>query len=410
MFDFIRNSYKKGDKLKLTCANGVFSGEIIFMNDESIILRTFDGRTCGIKGSGISFFEEIKSPVTIPQEEAKTVSQMAETASPAPQSEAKEKHIEKDTQEESQPTSTAAPSFDESKQGELKKEIEEPISQIETPAKEEPKYKPGDVIPLDVLHRIDPKTKKYKVAKKQKPTTLIGLESLKTLVADEHAIQNEKYVPAMGEIKFAKPENQFGFIKDGITGKGLYFNFNQIVDDSISKSSGSMFHMPVVYSIQGNDRGDIAITIHRPNKISNLLTLAQELANKGDVKQAIRVLEHILNEYPDNFTADELKNKLLREHPQSNPNVYSNLYIKAKKYNLAKDYPKAIEFFLKAIEAGEKLESSIKDLGMLYAQLYKMGGEDAEQYRQKAIDLMFEHEQDLPNTISITLFKILRHL
>lgn len=388
MFDYIKETYKKGDKLKLTCVNGEFSGEILFISTDSIVLKTFEGKTCGIKGSDISFFEEIEAPTTIPQEEAKPVSQETETASPAPQSEAKEEPIEKDTQKESQPIVTAAPSSNESKQVEATADIKEP------------KYKPGDIIPLDELHRIDPKTKKNKVAKKQKPTTLIGLESLRPLVADEHAIQNEKYVPALGEIKFAKPESQFGFIRDGKSGKELYFSFSQIVDNSINKVSGTLFHMPVVYSIQGNERGEIAITIHRPNKVSELIDLAQQLATKGEVTHAIRVLDHVLNEYSDNFTADELRNKLLKSHPQSKPKVYSNLYNKAKKFLLAKDYPKAIEFFIKAIDAGEKLESSIKDLGMLYAQLYKIGGVDADLYRQKVIELMDEHEKDLPNSIS----------
>lgn len=397
MFDYIKTTYKKGDKLKLTCVNGEFSGEILFMSADSIILKTFEGKTCGIKGSDISFFEEIETPITIPQEEAKPVSQETETASPAPQYETKKETIEKDSQGESKPTATAAPSSDQLKQS--KTESDKAKQHPGTLSEETPKYKPGDVIPLDVLHRIDSETKKPKV-KKQKPTTLIGLDSLRLLVEDEHKAQNEKYVPALGEIKFAKPENQFGFIRDGKSGKELYFSFSQIVDNSINKVSGTLFHMPVVYSIQGNKRGDIAITIHRPNKVSELIDLAQQLATKGEVTHAIRVLDHVLNEYSDNFTADELRNKLLKSHPQSKLKVYSNLYNKAKKFLLAKDYPKAIEFFIKAIDAGEKLESSIKDLGMLYAQLYKIGGVDADLYRQKVIELMDEHKKDLPNSIS----------
>lgn len=398
MFDYIKNVYKKGDKLRLTCIKGEFSGEIILIGDDSIILKTIEGKTCGIKGSDISFFEEIELSGVLSQEEVKSVIQETDTTSPILQTEVKEESVVQENQQSIATETPLANEADNSSDAEAK--AKEQTLQVETFAKKEPKYKPGDVIPLEELHRIDPKTKNNKIVKKQKPITMIGLDSLRTLVAEEHAIQNEKYVPAMGEIKYSKPESQFGFIKDGRTGKELYFSFNQIVDDSISNSSGTMFHMPVVYSIQGNDRGDIAITIHRPNKISELIRLAQVLETKGDVKSAIRVLEHILNEYPDNFTADELKNKLLREHPLSKPKAYSDLYNKAKKYNLAKDYPMAIEFFIKAIEAGEKLESSIKDLGMLYAQLYKMGGDDAEKYRQKVIELMDEHEQDLPNTIS----------
>lgn len=399
MFDYIKTAYKKGDKIRLTCVNGEFSGEIIFIGEDSIILKTLEGKTCGIKGSEISFFEEIELSGVISQEEVKPETQETDNASPISQSVLKEETIVHDKQQSPPTTGTPLTNEPNNLSG-TETMTEEHVLQVETFAKKETKYKPGDVIPLQELHRIDPKTKNNKIVKKQKPTTMIGLESLRTLVAEEHAIQNEKYVPAMGEVKFAKPESQFGFIKDGITGKELYFNFNQIVDDSISKSSGSMFHMPVVYSIQGNDRGDMAITIHRPNKVSDLIKLAQELTAKGDVKPAIRVLDHILDEYPDNFTADEFKGKLVRNQPKTTPRVFNNPYSKANKYKIAKDYSKAIEFYIKAIEEEDKLETSIKDLGMLYAQLYKMGGDDAEQYRQKVIDLMDEHEQDLPNTIS----------
>lgn len=401
MFDFIKTTYKKGDMLKLTCVDGEFSGVIVAISSDSIILKTLEGKICGIKGCNISFFEEIESQSVIYQKEAKDSKQDA----PSLLEVKPEKPIAEISQEEqNEVVNNQQEGERELSAGQLEKnasESDNTHNQDEASAKGEVNYKPGDVIPLEELHRIDPRTKKPKFNKKQKPTqTFIGLESLGPLVAEEHAIQNEKYVPALGEIKFAKPESQFGFIKDGKSGKEFYFSFSQIVDDSIDKSSGSLFHMPVVYSIQGNDRGDMAITIHRPNKVSELINLSQKLATKGDVKHAVRILEHILNEYPNNFTADELRSKLIRDNPLAKPKAYSNLYNKAKKYSLAKDYNKAIDYFIKAIEAREKLESSIKDLGMLYAQLYKMGGDDAETYRKKVIDLMNKYEQDLPNTIS----------
>ena len=63
MFDYIKKSYKKGDKLKISCINGEFSGEILSISDDSIILKTVEGKTCGIKGDDISFFEELYAPV-----------------------------------------------------------------------------------------------------------------------------------------------------------------------------------------------------------------------------------------------------------------------------------------------------------------------------------------------------------
>lgn len=401
MLNLIKTIYKVGDKLNLTCVNGDFSGEILAISDDAIMLRTFEGRICGIKGSNISFFGDIETPTTIPQEEATPISQETETASPAPQSEAQKEPIEKDTQDESQPTATAVPSSDEAKQIEADADVEVPSPQIETSDKEQPKYKPGDVIPLDVLHRIDPKTKESRMPKKPKPQTLIGFESLGFLVEDEHRKQNEKYVPAIGTIRSVRIENNHGFIDDGRTGKRIFFRFNQIVDSNINKNSGYLFKLPVVYSIVDDNNGQRAITIHKPDKICNLIQLAQNLANDGNIKHAIGVLDHILSEYPDNFSADELKTKLLRILPKPRPKVHStNLYFKAKQYDLAKDYPKAIACFIDAIEAGIKIESSIKDLGSLYAKLYTDGGDNAEDFRQKAIQLMDNYRDKLPDSLS----------
>lgn len=60
MFNFIRSNYKKGDKLKLRSINGDFSGEILAVNESSIVLKTFDGKVCGIKDEDITFFEELE--------------------------------------------------------------------------------------------------------------------------------------------------------------------------------------------------------------------------------------------------------------------------------------------------------------------------------------------------------------
>ncbi len=392
MFDYIKATYKIGDKLKLTCVNGEFSGEILAISVDSIILKTFEGKTCGIKGCDISFFEDIATSSEVSKENIQRNNETPKSLSTSDTTKGTEAELQNE-----QDKSEKGVSHDE----EIKTNTTNSVSAEVGSSLERPKYKAGDVIPLEELYKIDPKCARPKISKQSKPTqTFHGLEELGVLVEDEHRKQNEKYVPALGDIIKSKTDKNYGFIKDGKTGKDLFFSFSQIVDDGIVKSSGAMFHMPVIYSIQGSERGSIAITIHRPNKIAELLKLAQNLVDKGEIKSAIRVLDHILDEYPDNFDADKIKTELLKNHPQSQQKVYSDLYNKAKKYNLSKDYPKAIEYFIKSIEAKEKLESSIKDLGMLYAQLYKLGGDRANDYKQKTIALMSNYKQDLPNTIS----------
>ena len=146
------------------------------------------------------------------------------------------------------------------------------------------------------------------------------------------------------------------------------------------------------------------MTIHRPKTIHDTLLMASELLQNGDYKHAFHLIEQILSEYPDSFSAVEMKKKLERSYPQyhSKYKEYSNAYNKAKKYHNEKKYEKAIEYYLKAIDKGEKIESSIKDLGMLYTSLYKSSEDSsiAEDYRNKAINLMDDYVEELANNTS----------
>ena len=379
MFEFIKNTYKKGDKLKLSCTNGEYAGEVLFIGKDSIIIKDFDGKTCGIKGCDISFFETVA-------EETQNVAD----------------DLKNNSVSTSDKSETSDTEFISAERSENIEEVQNNVNQqseLQAKIPQTSKYKVGDVIPLEELERINSQSTRPKKTKFKPTQTFKGLDSLKVLVEEEHKIQNEKFVPALGIIDRVFADRQFGFILDGQTGKKVWFAFYQIIDENINKSSASLYKLPVVYSVQNSERGEKAITIHRPGKIHELILLAEKLSTRGDFIHAVNVLDHILAEYPDNFDADELKAKIAKFYPQIHIKKNSKLYNQAKKYNLAKDYPKAIEFFIKAINAKEKLESSIKDLGMLYAQLHKQSGFNSE-YREMAIKLMSEHKGDLPHSIS----------
>jgi hypothetical protein len=68
MFKYIKETYNRGDNLRLVCVNGEFSGEILFISEDSIIVKTIDGKTCGIKGREISFFEEMSKTPSLKQQ------------------------------------------------------------------------------------------------------------------------------------------------------------------------------------------------------------------------------------------------------------------------------------------------------------------------------------------------------
>lgn len=352
MFDFIKNTYKKGDKLKLTCGNGEFSGEILSINNDSIILKTLEGKICGIKGCEISFFEELSICTSNLEKEKEQLN-------------SKQKGIN--------------------------------VTQ----------YKVGDVIPLNILHRIDPQTARSKVTKKVKTTqTFHGLDSLQILVEDEHKVQNSQYVPALGSVKWIAADGRpFGCILDGKENIELYFSFSQIVDSNLLKNIKR--GTSVVYSKTIEPLGPKAKIIHTPGKIVDILNLAADLAKSGKVKFAIGVLEHILNEYPENFDAEKLLKELdckVSYRIISNKQTPSTeLYQKAKRLHDSKKYDEAVEAYKEAIKANHKRESAVKDLGMLYLFLCNQAESEEmkEEFRLEAIDFMRDNSKYLPqNTVT----------
>lgn len=438
MFDFIKSTYKKGDKLKLTCANGEFIGEILFISEDSIILKTQDGKTCGIKGAEISVFEEISKSVCDDSHETKLLNhRLVENSIIEEKTQDNSVASEPIENETSSLDEKDSPATEKNDKSEFKRPEIKIVGKIDLSAlnlanrPKKTKVSKGnesrdkDSQDSDTFKdsvndpdQASPSTQqetvqnneqaKIKSAKSKK--TLRDLSSLQALADDMRKQENEKLVPAIGHIKFVIPERNYGFITDAKTGNDLYFRMDQLIDNRIiDKSPILLGALPVIYSIQKNVRGDIATSIHRPGSINELLSLAKSLAVADTLNHSFHVLEHILEEYPDNYAAKELQKKLKKEKRKvyankhiahTNNNVIIGNYDQAKNYAFAKEYHKAIEYYIKAIDNNERLQSSIKDLGMLYAQLYKMGGEKADTYRDYVINLIKNHRGNLPNSVS----------
>lgn len=380
MIDLITSFFKEGDYIKIYYNNSNQSAEglIIKILPSSIAIKTKENKTIGIKGDLIESFEEINT-ASINNIDIKT-------------NVAENKVIESEEK-------------DEKKINDNKEEI----TNDDQSSKEDSKlreYKAGEVMPLEVLKERS--TTKPKIKKDGKKLSSIGtgLESLSILVNDKHEQDNKKFVPPLGTIKLYFPDKDFGFIKDGKSGKDIYFHSSEIIDPSLVLSMYS--HDPVIYNVIEGAMGTRAITIHKPMTIKELLELAKTLVSKRDYKKAIYITEHILSEYPDNYSADELNKQIKRQFPQynfnySNQKEYSSIYNKAKKHHLRKEYQQAILLYRKTVESkSEKTVSAIKDLGMIYAELYKNEIDETqkEKYRKEAIDLIDKYEAELPDNIS----------
>ncbi len=398
MFEYIKETYKKGDRLKLTCVNGEFIGEILFIGADSIVLKTDDGRTCGIKGSDISFFEEASPPKTVLSQNNEVV---------------QENHVETIIKKE---------------------EISEHIKDEPTSDKSKinyiPAYKPGDVIPLSKLYTIDPELKsERKISKspKEKETTkqqtpfapkaegvkearkkmsTIGnsFDALAPLVEEQHEIDNLKPVPATGVITSLREDRNFGFIFDSKSRHHIYFSFNDVVGDL-----QIALHKGVLYTEKTNLEGYKAICVHKSGTVKDLLTLSEDVAQKGKITTALYILEHILDIYPDNFTANETKIRLSKQlKVQKHYSTYTSdgtPYSKAKQYSLKKDFEKAIEYYLQAIKERDKVDSAVKDLAVLYVQLYKSDYKaKAESWKSLALKLLDDYIGLLSHNITTQNF------
>lgn len=419
MFDFILSQFKVGDTITLHCINGSYTGTIAFMNKESIALKQQNGRLCGIKGGDINFFEEVDEKASLKKGDEPIIT--------TPERDTVANHTEQ--------TSSDVPS--EIVEDESKNELGTQSEEVSVATVAGTEYKVGEVIPLDVLSRIDPKfarknrfdskakhgdtlsTESVEEAKESLPKkietsssgklsfkkgiTIKGdLSALAVLVEDEHQRENQKVVPALGEITYLNTERHFGFIKNFSSKSNIYFSMNQIIDPFLKDNLTE--HSAIVYSIERFPSGDQAWNIHRPLKVAELLSMANDLSNSGNYKSALAIVDHILGEYPDNFDADALKKVIIRNIPSSHKygRDYSNAYSQAKEYHNNKDYERAIEFYLKAITQGIRVDSAIKDVTSLYTAMYKAEVDVAKQedIRGKAIKFLSDNVSKLSKSLS----------
>ena len=197
---------------------------------------------------------------------------------------------------------------------------------------------------------------------------MLGVEDTITKIREEEL---NDVVREMGEIQ--NVGSQFGFIRDFKTNTRLWFAVSELIEaDKTNYTRGEY----VVYTKSKNYKGDTALCIHRPMTIKNLLIVVDNLAKNGKRMDANEVLTHIFSSHPNCQAAIEKQKEINRSHQFSTyKTAYStgetSLYVKAKKYSDSKNFDKAIEYYKKAIEANQKIESAIKDLGMLYIQLAK---------------------------------------
>lgn len=415
MIELISSIFEIGDIITIEYGNPInsVSGKIFKILSSSIALKLDNDSIVGIKGDEIiSFNSNTDSSSGITQQTTSlTCDNLQEDTYPL-----EEEKIELKSGDI------------EHKQSEITSSITGKQPLIES------QYKPGDVIPLAVLEKIDPKIKKkkslsnnnqqrekeqlpdtrnpidgdqtanetIKQSKEKKKAKIVGnsFEALAPLVQDIHEQENLKIVPAIGTVINVWEERRFGFIHNQKTGHDLYFSFNDIIDN-IKPSR----YQGLVFTESTNSQGYKAVSIHRPATVKDFLILAENQANNNNIEGALDILEQILLQYPENYDAIKYKNKYEKLYrPYKKPHLHKSidsLYSKANDFKLRKKYEEAIKWYKQAIIDRNKTVSAIKDLAMLYVALFRSNyNEQSSFWKEEAIKLIEQNGHLLPQNIS----------
>ena len=419
MLAFIKTNYQVGDPIEVNCSEGVITGSIEFVNNKYIVLRQPNGKICGIAASDIRTFTAA-SPVTmVPQHGT------CATQAPAYDEETDTMDVaDEELQDEEIDNAETAGAENADKPQTLRDFLgkEKPVqSADELTGNPNVVAEPKVVGHID-LERIDPR---YAHRKYFKPNENEGGDANNNSYRDNlqdnawggNGYQRQPYVSAKGRITYYNSTKRFGFIHDFASDSDLYFYIQQVADNDLY--SHLVKGTKVVYTISRNNQGPTAECVHLPHTVDDLLDMAEDLYEARHPHLARGVLQHVLDVYPDNKDASDLMGDIESAVPQQRPaqsfepSQYNpcTIYAEAKKAYLAKDYDKAEEQYLKAIEANEKAESCVKDLLTLYVSRYKQSDdfEVKSEERRKASEFLEKHRSLLTDNLTTKQFLALNY-
>jgi tetratricopeptide (TPR) repeat protein len=360
MIEALKKRFKKGDTITLFTSDSSFTGKIEDFEETCIVLETEDNLEFIANSSIIRF----SAPKFVLKE---TINSITEIVS-------NEKSIKEDKRDE----------------------IIKPITE----------YKVGEKIPLELLAKGADKKKRIPKVNTKPQKSFKSFEALGELITpeekqkleDDVKIENVKIVSANGVVTKYFLDRAFGFIIDKF-GYDIYFDVRDVIDEDLIKllkSTSTKLQIPVVFTLSENYKGDKAIFVQKPKEIEDILKQAEKSADSNDLNTAIGLIEQILFSYPENRSANKLKEQLKSKNKPKGFNsqkIKSNdlNYQKATKARLNRDFETALKYYNQAFSNNEKRESCIKDLAMMYIQMGEI---------QKAIDFVEGHKSELPKNIT----------
>lgn len=422
MLTFIKANYQIGDSIEVTCSEGAVTGVIEHVDSKYIVLRLPNGHIMGIAASDVRSFTAASPVPMVPSQSPVVKEPIMDEEAEAPVNALKEQNTESPTALQKEASMTLGDIL-----GKEATEEAPSASDLIAPASvAEPK-----VIGQIDLSKIDPKygRKKYFRSEEESFEEQNHREEVHAASpsADYFNYQRRPYVAAKGRVTYYNPDKRFGFIHDFKNDVDLYFYVNQVIETSLYQNLRK--GVKVVYTPGRNNQGPAANCIHLPHTVDDLYIMAEDNLEAHRTFVAKGLLEHILEVEPDNTAAQELLEDVIENMPKTTApvttNTYNNasdsaglarftpcnLYTQAKKAYIAKDYERAEEFYLKAIEAGEKPDSSVKDLLTLYVSRFKQAETEEQKTaaRQKAMDFFDAHRSLLEENFTTKQFIALNY-
>lgn len=422
MLAFIKTNYQVGDPIEINCSEGVITGTIEFVNNKYIVLRQPNGKICGISAADIRTFTAA-SPVAMVPEHGTCATQVPAYSEELSGAFAQDDVANEELQNEEFVSLTDAEDDDAEKPQTLRDILgnEKPVQSADELTGSPNVVAEPKVIGHIDLDRIDPR---YARRKYFKPADDEADDANNNSYRDNtqdngwgnNSYQRQPYVAAKGRITYYNSAKRFGFIHDFATDTDLYFYIQQVADNALYShlTKGTK----VVYTVSRNNQGPTAECVHLPHTVDDLLDMAEDLYESRHPHFARGVLQHILDVYPDNKDASDLMGDIESSIPQRTaqsfePSQYNpcTIYAEAKKAYLAKDYDKAEEQYLKAIEADEKPESCVKDLLTLYVSRYKQSDdpEVKNEERRKASEFLEKNRSLLADNLTTMQFLALNY-
>lgn len=396
MLNYIKANYRAGDGIEITSSEGVFTGNIEYVTDKFIVLRQPNGQICGISAANITTFTAQAPVWQTPDHVPTTLPPLNENDTEPEQNEMNDEDATLSECDEASPVDNSL--------------INESLATVAEP-------KVVGHIDLDKLQKIDPRFNRKRYFRNDENTIDDEAEDFS---ADTVANGGKRstYVAAKGRITYYNSERRYGFIHDYESENSLYFHMQQVADprlfDELHKGT------KVVYTIDRNAQGFVARCVHLPQSFTDLITLAEDEYDARHFNTARDLVQHILDVDPEYKPARDLKDEMSQtsqsqrygnnynQQAQYTPNT---LYSQAKRAYLNKNFELAESLYKQAIEAGEKVETCVKDLVTQYVSDYKQqtDSELKNQARQKAVDFLNSHRSLLPDTLTNKQFLALNY-